>query len=387
MKAPLIRAPSICEYGQQQLRNLKIAIKNIPTSTLPEAADNDIIATFASKPQTLSADDTWEILDPMLNRLVGYGATVEEVATRLRSGERGLIALHHYIEHCVVGNGVSGVLLEGKIEVLMAAIRAVSGVGDESDQTMHNNKTYQEAESYTGHVEQQLGDHQGDWASDDEIVFVKTVPPPTKCEGLVLAFPPGQTATASYPFMLHDKRGLPWNFNWQNGTMTLRALSCSGQAVVKQQCTACSNLEQNTLLVNIREQIAHGIHENAPFAYYGCSALVNLLHRKNTIIDHLCLHHLNDARKLVGQNTSLDQHKQMLLALASEKIPRIDRVLRAGFNRNLGMSNMLDLVKRAAEGTYHPKSFDEKDDLQALLILRLGGGRVANIAHRMFGTP
>jgi len=48
---------------------------------------------------------------------------------------------------------------------------------------------------------------------------------------------------------------------------------------------------------------------------------------------------------------------------------------------------MLELIKKAAEGTYHPKGFDEEDDLQALLFLRLGGTRVADIAHHIFGTP
>jgi hypothetical protein len=48
---------------------------------------------------------------------------------------------------------------------------------------------------------------------------------------------------------------------------------------------------------------------------------------------------------------------------------------------------MLELIKKAAVGTYHPKGFDEEEDLQALLFLRLGGARVADIAHRIFGTP
>ena len=48
---------------------------------------------------------------------------------------------------------------------------------------------------------------------------------------------------------------------------------------------------------------------------------------------------------------------------------------------------MLEMIKRAAEGTYHPKGFDEEDDLQALLFLRLGGTQVADIAHHIFGTP
>jgi len=48
---------------------------------------------------------------------------------------------------------------------------------------------------------------------------------------------------------------------------------------------------------------------------------------------------------------------------------------------------MLELVKKAAAGTYHPKSFDEEDDLQALLFLCLGGAQVADVAHCILGTP
>jgi hypothetical protein len=58
-----------------------------------------------------------------------------------------------------------------------------------------------------------------------------------------------------------------------------------------------------------------------------------------------------------------------------------------GFRHGAGIHSMLELIKKAAEGTYHPKGFDEEDDLQALLFLRLGGARVADIAHRIFGTP
>jgi len=48
---------------------------------------------------------------------------------------------------------------------------------------------------------------------------------------------------------------------------------------------------------------------------------------------------------------------------------------------------MLGLIKKAAEGTYHPKGFNEEEDLQALLFLRLGSAQVADIAHCIFGTP
>jgi hypothetical protein len=92
-------------------------------------------------------------------------------------------------------------------------------------------------------------------------------------------------------------------------------------------------------------------------------------------------------RKLAGKEGVIEVHKQMLLALSTQRIPRIDRVLRVGFKNGAGIHTMLDLIKKAAEGTYHPKGFDEEEDLQALLFLRLGGARVADIAHRIFGTP
>src|SRR6266576_4377887 len=58
-----------------------------------------------------------------------------------------------------------------------------------------------------------------------------------------------------------------------------------------------------------------------------------------------------------------------------------------GFKRGASIHVMLETVKRAAAGTYHPKGYDEEDDLQALLFLCLGGARVADIAHHIFGTP
>ena len=48
---------------------------------------------------------------------------------------------------------------------------------------------------------------------------------------------------------------------------------------------------------------------------------------------------------------------------------------------------MLELIKKAAEGTYHPRGFKEEEELQALLFLRLGGAQVADVTHHIFGTP
>jgi hypothetical protein len=146
-------------------------------------------------------------------------------------------------------------------------------------------------------------------------------------------------------------------------------------------------LRNNEYLVKIIARYTNGVHENAPLVFHGIGGLIDVVRRKTLAIDVLRLRRLNDVKKLIGQEGVIDVHKQMLLALSSQRIPRIDRVLRVGFKHGAGIHSMLELVKKAAEGTYHPKGFDEEDDLQALLFLRLGGARVADIAHRIFGTP
>jgi hypothetical protein len=120
---------------------------------------------------------------------------------------------------------------------------------------------------------------------------------------------------------------------------------------------------------------------------YSIGGLINVVRRKTQTIDVLRLCHLNELKKLVGKEGAIDMHKQMLLAISSQRIPRVDHVLRVGFHHGTGIQAMLELIKKAAEGTYHPKGFDEEEDLQALLFLRLGGARVADLAHRIFGTP
>ena len=111
------------------------------------------------------------------------------------------------------------------------------------------------------------------------------------------------------------------------------------------------------------------------------------MHQKSSEIDHLHLHQLNDIRKLAEKEGIIEVHKQMFLALLTQCIPQIDRVLHVGFRNGTGIHTMLTLIKKAGEGTYHLKGFNEEEELQALLLLHLGGACIAGIAHWVFGTP
>ena len=208
---------------------------------------------------------------------------------------------------------------------------------------------------------------------------------PKSCPGYQLTFPLGQWANTFYPFALHNLLSLPWYYSTCKEGFFLTSHSCLGLAVAGQCCRPCDNLGGNEYLKNIIARYTDGIHDNSPLIFQGIGSLVEVVRHKTSMIDGLHLGHLNDARKLVGQEGVINVHKQMLFALSSQRIPRIDHVLCMGFKHGAGIYSMLETVKRAAKGMYHPKGYDKEDDLQALLFLHLGGAHVADIAH-IFGT-
>lgn len=231
-------------------------------------------------------------------------------------------------------------------------------------------------------------DHNEESAAD--IVYLRTAQKRVerhRCPGHVLTFPSGQTPHSAYPFLLHDQANLPWTYEYQNQTMVLRSSSCKGSTVSAKACSSCAALESNPHLIGIKHRLKHGVHENAPYAYHGPHGIVKIARRKGRMNDLQRIKKLNMAKKLRGREGKIDEYKEMVLALSDKKIPRLNRLLRTATRRKMGLHGTLALIKQAAKGLYHPKDFDEEDDLQAVLLLRLAGARVADIAHRIHGSP
>ena len=80
-------------------------------------------------------------------------------------------------------------------------------------------------------------------------------------------------------------------------------------------------------------------------------------------------------------------NKHLLMAIASGKISRVDRLISIGLHQRKGIRGLVTLYMAAAEGIYHPKSFTKEEDMKNLLIWRLSGIRVAEINHRANGAP
>ncbi|KAH8982664.1 hypothetical protein EDB86DRAFT_3126490 [Lactarius hatsudake] len=75
------------------------------------------------------------------------------------------------------------------------------------------------------------------------------------------------------------------------------------------------------------------------------------------------------------------------MAMSEGTVNRMDALLRAGLNQGVGVRGMMELLDRARNGLYKPKNFTEEERSRGLLFLRLGGARVASLAHQTLGAP
>lgn len=104
------------------IQQLRRAAQGLPQA-IPLAIPTDSIAQFATISMLPgSGEDAWESIDPVLNRFVGFGATVEEVSRKIRRGPLGVEGLCDWLEMCVTKFGVDAGLLEGKVKMLVDAI-------------------------------------------------------------------------------------------------------------------------------------------------------------------------------------------------------------------------------------------------------------------------
>lgn len=96
---------------------------------------------------------------------------------------------------------------------------------------------------------------------------------------------------------------------------------------------------------------------------------------------------LNDAKKLVIKIHALDMHKQFIMAIGSTKVECVEWLIRVSIAQNRGIRKCLELLDNAAQHVYRTWNYTEEDELCGLLLWRLGGARVADMAHRSLGLP
>jgi hypothetical protein len=104
-------------------RSLRNCIATLP-ATIPLASKADLLARFSGDPtlEVEAGGDPWESLDPVLNIVIGYGASVGEIAKIIRRGDHGMDGMYKWLEKCVVELKVDEGLLEMKVQRLIDAM-------------------------------------------------------------------------------------------------------------------------------------------------------------------------------------------------------------------------------------------------------------------------
>lgn len=210
-----------------------------------------------------------------------------------------------------------------------------------------------------------------------------------RCVGFRVQLPEGKSPHSSYPFGLHDEINLPWDYSVSKGQLVLHSQACKTrvQSGGHAQCKPCCALEENEVLAGILTRMEEGVHQNARLAYHGFGGLRAIIRSKDAERDSNRLQSFNMARKLSRKAATLDSHRELVMALGSGKVERVERVLRSGLKAGHGVVGLLKLYEAAVDGAYRPRTYSEKDALRGLLIWRMGGERVAQVAYRTLGLP
>ena len=209
-----------------------------------------------------------------------------------------------------------------------------------------------------------------------------------RCEGVVVDFPPKKNHHTSYPFGIHNERDIPWDYRSTNDKFYIQAKLCCRPFVSEgSACQDCHELTSTPFYVGIMDRIRHGVHENSPLMYHGVGGLIEVARRKSEQVRQVQMTKLNTSRKLLGKATALDNHKQWMMAIASGRVDRVAPLVQAGLKHRAGIKTLIQEYGRAADKLYRPKGYTHEDIMRSIVMLRLGGTRVAEFAHRSLSLP
>jgi hypothetical protein len=82
-------------------------------------------------------------------------------------------------------------------------------------------------------------------------------------------------------------------------------------------CKNCQELTSSTLYAGIMNRIKFGTNENIPLAYHGVGGLMAVTWWKMDQNKQLRMLKLNDSQKLLVKASTLEDHKQWVLAITS----------------------------------------------------------------------
>ncbi|KAJ7099009.1 hypothetical protein C8R44DRAFT_748067 [Mycena epipterygia] len=366
--SPSLRLVELIGRLRAETRRLPIAI--------PEADETNPLAIFAGSPASygvcaifvtlllhvalgnfatlmgigekkFNGEELWEILAPTFHKAFSYGTGPETRERMIQAGPYGLGGFCRFLEYFVVERGLQRGMAELKVGQLLEATQTVlknSAVVDPGPEVLQLNPSFIEIDSDT-----------------EEPIPIPTIAEiprdpsekSVKCVGFIYQF------GTNYPLGLHDTMSMPWGYSYTNGVLTLQSHGCNEIAVKgMSNCRPCAGLADETMINGILNRAEHGRDERMNYKYYSFAGLVELLGHKNQRIQELRLRGLNTTRQLLSQAKSLSDYKRLARAIGSGMAKNVDR---------------LDYTK--------------EDNMRGILMWKMGGNRLADIAYRALGLP
>ena len=232
-----------CERGWELMTELKNAEDRMD-ATISLGKEGDEISLFGiekAKGQCMGVDkdEIWEIVNPELDRFLGFGKSASEIQSLIRRGNMGVTGFREYLTYLVEEGGVAGVMLDGKVERLIDAInemyifRVATILQCKKLSIIYWNRTPHKDSLTLQRLGEQGSktnlvnvdsDLMPQMTTSSQLVVVENhsaMPVDSRhpCPGIRLELPAGVSPYSTYPFKLHDIFSLPWDIHVLNNQM------------------------------------------------------------------------------------------------------------------------------------------------------------------------
>ena len=120
------------------LADLEKAIRDLPSTDPDQIEMGELNILPHTLPTNMERDDAWEfIVDPHLNRFLGFGKSVESIAASLKGQKKALVSMVKFLRDFTGRFQIDGALLEGKVRRLIEAIKMLCVVFNPSQFRTH----------------------------------------------------------------------------------------------------------------------------------------------------------------------------------------------------------------------------------------------------------
>lgn len=300
------RAPRIGTSGvtstQAHRSHLLVSRLRTTSARLPES---DLFAVFSGDPRdSIEADDDpWEsVIDPCLNRVIGFGVSTRQIADLIRRGPYGIDGFCRWIEICMIELEVSPELLEMKLErifdalgLLYASFLALimkatphtvlspqSGADDGPDiipAVIESSPSVlispDRGSSSVSHFEliSPIASIASDNTNQNKSRTQSTSYKHRRlkhCRGTLLDFGGGRTPAFSYPSQIHGAKSVPWTTLYSDQEIWVQSDDCqrkipSGDNI--DACPPCHDLLNHPIIRGIMKCDKLGARENTPYQW------------------------------------------------------------------------------------------------------------------------